>query len=158
MATPTPPPRERRPSGGAPISDLKGPIGPPGFIRPKHRRTLTGFGAGEIKSVEGELFPSPSSPSNTGSPSCPHHSFHPGEPARRLEEIPHAALHERRGLREGSRAPCRDDARAQHVQLRRDGCVCRGQSGIPEPPYHGVESYAAEADVRGWEEGVLSLA
>ena len=45
-------PRERRPSTGAPISDLKGPIGP-GFTRPKHKRTFTGFGAGEIKSVEG---------------------------------------------------------------------------------------------------------
>lgn len=45
-------PRERRPSTGAPISDLKGPIGP-GFTRPKHKRTFTGFGAGEIKNVEG---------------------------------------------------------------------------------------------------------
>jgi hypothetical protein len=44
--------RERRPSTGAPI-DLQGPVGP-GFTRPKHKRTFTGFGAGEIKSVEGE--------------------------------------------------------------------------------------------------------
>jgi starch phosphorylase len=44
-------PRERRPSTGAPI-DLQGPVGP-GFTRPKHKRTFTGFGAGEIKSVEG---------------------------------------------------------------------------------------------------------
>jgi hypothetical protein len=48
-------PRERRPSTGAPISDLKGPIGPSGITRPKHKRTFTGFGAGEIKSVEGEF-------------------------------------------------------------------------------------------------------
>jgi hypothetical protein len=48
-------PRERRPSTGAPISDLKGPIGPSGVTRPKHKRTFTGFGAGEIKSVEGEF-------------------------------------------------------------------------------------------------------
>jgi hypothetical protein len=47
-------PRERRPSTGAPISDLKGPIGPSGVTRPKHKRTFTGFGAGEIKSVEGQ--------------------------------------------------------------------------------------------------------
>jgi hypothetical protein len=45
-------PRERRPSTGAPI-DLQGPVGP-GFTRPKHKRTFTGFGAGEIKSVEGK--------------------------------------------------------------------------------------------------------
>jgi starch phosphorylase len=49
-------PRERRPSTSAPISDLKGPVGPEGISRPKHKRTFTGFGAGEIKSVEGELY------------------------------------------------------------------------------------------------------
>lgn len=50
-----PPPvfRERRPSAGAPISDLRGPIGPAGVTRPKHKRTFTGFGAGDIKIVEG---------------------------------------------------------------------------------------------------------
>ena len=48
--------RERRPSTSAPISDLQGPVGP-GFSRPKHKRTFTGFGAGEIKSVEGMFFP-----------------------------------------------------------------------------------------------------
>lgn len=53
MASAPPPPRERRPSTSAPITDLKGPVGPPGFTRPKHKRTFTGFGAGEIKSVEG---------------------------------------------------------------------------------------------------------
>ncbi|PMD47592.1 glycosyltransferase family 35 protein [Hyaloscypha variabilis F] len=46
-------PRERRPSTGAPI-DLQGPVGP-GFTRPKHKRTFTGFGAGEIKSVEASI-------------------------------------------------------------------------------------------------------
>lgn len=46
-------PRERRPSTSAPISDLQGPVGPAGMARPKHKRTFTGFGAGEIKSVEG---------------------------------------------------------------------------------------------------------
>ncbi|KAJ9298273.1 CAZyme family GT35 [Paecilomyces variotii] len=45
---------ERRPSIGAPISDLQGPIGP-GFSRPKHRRTFTGFGPSEIKSVEASI-------------------------------------------------------------------------------------------------------
>lgn len=53
-------PRERRPSTSAPISELQGPVGP-GFSRPKHKRTFTGFGAGEIRSVEGKqrhlLFP-----------------------------------------------------------------------------------------------------
>jgi hypothetical protein len=48
-------PRERRPSTGAPIHDFQGPVGP-GFSRPKHKRTFTGFGAGEIKSVEGMQF------------------------------------------------------------------------------------------------------
>jgi hypothetical protein len=45
--------RQRRPSTGAPISDLQGPVGPASMSRPKHKRTVTGFGPGEIKSVEG---------------------------------------------------------------------------------------------------------
>ena len=49
-------PRQRRPSTGAPITDLQGPVGPPGLSRPKHKRTVTGLGAGEIKSVEGLCF------------------------------------------------------------------------------------------------------
>lgn len=49
-------PRERRPSMGAPVSHLQGPIGPAGITRPKHKRTFTGFGAGDIKSVEGMLY------------------------------------------------------------------------------------------------------
>lgn len=47
-------PRARRPSTSAPISELKGPVGP-GFTRPKHKRTVTGFSAGEIKSVENSI-------------------------------------------------------------------------------------------------------
>lgn len=46
--------RERRPSIGAPVSELQGPIGP-GFSRPKHKRTFTGFGPAEIKSVEASI-------------------------------------------------------------------------------------------------------
>lgn len=46
--------RERRPSSGAPIVDIQGSVGPAGISRPKHKRTFTGFGAGEIKNVEGE--------------------------------------------------------------------------------------------------------
>ena len=46
--------RERKPSTSAPISDLKGPIGPE-FSRPKHKRVFTGFGAGEIKNVEASI-------------------------------------------------------------------------------------------------------
>jgi len=61
--------RERRPSTSAPISDLQGPVGP-GFSRPKHKRTFTGFGAGEIKSVEGMFIPS--SLSNSTSSHVPH--------------------------------------------------------------------------------------
>ena len=54
-ATKAAPARERRPSVGAPPSDpLVGPIGP-GFSRPKHKRTFTGFGAQEIKSVESSI-------------------------------------------------------------------------------------------------------
>ena len=48
------PTRERRPSVGAPIVDIQGSVGPAGISRPKHKRTFTGFGAGEIKSVEGK--------------------------------------------------------------------------------------------------------
>lgn len=47
------PTRERRPSTSAPIVDIQGAVGPAGITRPKHTRTATGFGAGEIKSVEG---------------------------------------------------------------------------------------------------------
>ena len=51
MATKT---RERKPSTSAPISELKGPVGPE-FTRPKHKRTVTGFGAADIKSVEASI-------------------------------------------------------------------------------------------------------
>lgn len=47
------PSRQRRPSMGAPIVDIQGSVGPAGVSRPKHKRTATGFGAGDIKSVEG---------------------------------------------------------------------------------------------------------
>ncbi|KAF2265893.1 glycosyl transferase [Lojkania enalia] len=53
-ATATSPARERRPSTSAPLSDFKGPVGP-SFTRPKHKRTVTGFGPGEIKSVEASI-------------------------------------------------------------------------------------------------------
>lgn len=49
------PRRERRPSVGAPLVDIQGAVGPAGISRPKHKRTFTGFGAGDIKSVEGKL-------------------------------------------------------------------------------------------------------
>lgn len=39
---------------GAPIVDIQGSVSPAGVTRPKHKRTVTGFGAGDIKSVEGE--------------------------------------------------------------------------------------------------------
>ncbi|KAF2634551.1 glycogen phosphorylase-like protein [Massarina eburnea CBS 473.64] len=47
-------PRERRPSMSAPLADFKGPVGPE-FTRPKHKRTVTGFGPGEIKGVEASI-------------------------------------------------------------------------------------------------------
>ncbi|RDW79616.1 alpha-1,4 glucan phosphorylase [Coleophoma cylindrospora] len=47
--------RERRLSGGAGLSDFPGPVGPVGISRPKHKRTFTGFGATEIKSVEASI-------------------------------------------------------------------------------------------------------
>lgn len=53
MATERIPHRERRPSMGAPIVDIQGSVGPSGISRPKHKRTFTGFGPTEIKSVEG---------------------------------------------------------------------------------------------------------
>ncbi|KAI0429869.1 glycosyltransferase family 35 protein [Xylaria sp. FL1042] len=49
------PTRERRPSMGAPIVDILGSVGPAGISRPKHKRTVTGFGAGEIKNVEASI-------------------------------------------------------------------------------------------------------
>ncbi|TKA77822.1 hypothetical protein B0A55_04596 [Friedmanniomyces simplex] len=63
MATYTPPApttsttstRERKPSTSAPISDFTSPVGPPGMTRPKHKRTVTGFGPGEIKNVEASV-------------------------------------------------------------------------------------------------------
>lgn len=57
MATERLPTRERRPSVGAPLVDIQGNVGPTGITRPKHRRTFTGFGAQEIKSVEGNVVP-----------------------------------------------------------------------------------------------------
>lgn len=51
------PTRERRPSMGAPIVDIQGSVSPAGVTRPKHKRTFTGFGAGDIKSVEGKNMP-----------------------------------------------------------------------------------------------------
>lgn len=58
--------RERRPSMGAPIVDIQGSVGPAGISRPKHKRTFTGFGAGDIKSVEGESSKKPQSSSHFG--------------------------------------------------------------------------------------------
>lgn len=52
MATKT---RERTLSTSAPVSDLQGPIAPQGMSRPKHKRTVTGFGAQDIKSVEASI-------------------------------------------------------------------------------------------------------
>ncbi|KHO01546.1 glycogen phosphorylase [Metarhizium album ARSEF 1941] len=49
------PTRERRPSTSAPIVDITGGVGPAGISRPKHKRTFTGFGAGEIRSVEASI-------------------------------------------------------------------------------------------------------
>ena len=54
MATITNGTRQRTASTGAPISDLKGPVGPD-FSRPKHKRTATGLGPTEIKSVEASI-------------------------------------------------------------------------------------------------------
>ncbi|KAK4240371.1 carbohydrate phosphorylase-domain-containing protein [Achaetomium macrosporum] len=39
----------------APIVDIQGSVVPEGISRPKHRRTFTGFGAGEIKHVEASI-------------------------------------------------------------------------------------------------------
>lgn len=50
------PTRQRRPSTSAPIVDIQGSVSPAGVSRPKHKRTFTGFGAGEIKGVEGKFF------------------------------------------------------------------------------------------------------
>ncbi|KAH8911386.1 glycosyl transferase [Coniochaeta sp. PMI_546] len=47
--------RERRPSMGAPLVDIQGSVSPAGISRPKHKRTFTGFGATEIKSVEASI-------------------------------------------------------------------------------------------------------
>jgi len=47
--------RERKPSTSAPIGDLMGPVGPEGMSRPKHKRTVTGYGPSDIKSVEASI-------------------------------------------------------------------------------------------------------
>lgn len=47
--------RERKLSTAAPITDFQEPVGPPGMSRPKHKRTVTGFGPQEIKSVEASI-------------------------------------------------------------------------------------------------------
>ncbi|KAK6440805.1 Non-essential glycogen phosphorylase [Oleoguttula sp. CCFEE 5521] len=52
MATQT---RERKPSSSAPVAEFKTAVGPPGMSRPKHKRTATGFGPGEIKAVEASV-------------------------------------------------------------------------------------------------------
>lgn len=49
------PTRERRPSVGVPVVDIQGAVSPAGMTRPKHKRTFTGFGPQEIKTVEGTL-------------------------------------------------------------------------------------------------------
>ncbi|KAJ2988664.1 hypothetical protein NUW58_g3856 [Xylaria curta] len=49
------PVRERRPSMTAPVIDIVGSVGPAGISRPKHKRTFTGFGPSEIKSVEASI-------------------------------------------------------------------------------------------------------
>ncbi|KAI9655575.1 MAG: Non-essential glycogen phosphorylase [Bathelium mastoideum] len=54
MAATGPPARERRPSTSAPLFDLQGPVGPD-FSRPKHKRTVTGLGPSEIKSIESSI-------------------------------------------------------------------------------------------------------
>ncbi|RAO66085.1 uncharacterized protein BHQ10_002097 [Talaromyces amestolkiae] len=45
--------RERKPSIGVPVAELQA-VGP-GFSRPKHKRTFTGFGPAEIKAVEASI-------------------------------------------------------------------------------------------------------
>ena len=48
-------PRERTLSTHAPISAFSQPVGPQNMTRPKHRRTATGFGPGDIKAVESSI-------------------------------------------------------------------------------------------------------
>uniref|UniRef100_A0A093UMX8 Alpha-1,4 glucan phosphorylase n=1 Tax=Talaromyces marneffei PM1 TaxID=1077442 RepID=A0A093UMX8_TALMA len=45
--------RDRKPSIGVPVAELQA-VGP-GFSRPKHKRTFTGFGPAEIKAVEASI-------------------------------------------------------------------------------------------------------
>lgn len=49
------PMRERRPSTSAPIVDIVGSVGPAGISRPKHKRTYTGLGAIDVKTVEASI-------------------------------------------------------------------------------------------------------
>jgi len=53
MATTAMPKMERRQSMGAPVPDMQAVD--PGFSKPKHKRTVTGFGPKEIKSVEAAI-------------------------------------------------------------------------------------------------------
>lgn len=129
MATPTPPPpRERRPSTGAPISDLRGPVGPPGFTRPKHKRTLTGFGAGEIKSVEGELF-SPSSLLACLSNINSHHRPPSQLPSRRTSALPGRGT-----TRNPSRPPRTSRRKSCTMSRRRSPVACSTATRRPRMP------------------------
>lgn len=87
--------RERRPSSGAPISDLKGPVQPDYMTRPKHKRTFTGFGAGDIKSVEGkESAFATHSFNRTTANRLTHYSFYPRATTCRVEKISSSELQE----------------------------------------------------------------
>lgn len=129
MATPTPPPpRERRPSTGAPISDLRGPVGPPGFTRPKHKRTLTGFGAGEIKSVEGELFPH--FPPLVSLSTINSHHFPPSQlPSPRTSALPG-----RNTARNPSRPPRTSRRKSCAMSRRRSRVACSTAMRRPRMP------------------------
>ena len=48
-------PRERKQSTSAPIAAFQEPVAPPGISKPKHKRTVTGFGPEEIKSVQASV-------------------------------------------------------------------------------------------------------
>lgn len=160
--------RERRPSTGAPIVDIQGSVSPAGISRPKHKRTFTGFGATEIKSVEGlwqaslsQLAVKPAISAllawgrQAGLITCGgeeanrvYCSFYPGATAKGMDKTPSPRLQEHGRVRNRGGPPCRNHPCPQHVQLRRVRRLLGHQLGLPGSPDSRMEPNSAASDLR----------
>ena len=124
------PTRQRRPSTGAPIVDIQGSVSPAGISRPKHKRTFTGFGATEIKSVEGSSQPPVHSTQLLLSGHYSYCCSFAGHPAWREPQagsISHASY-------------CHDDHLVS-PQLKQQLIMCPSQLRSPNPSeWHGLST------------------